>query len=396
VKGVFIGLTELKGTVESDNPITAYISGAKCVYCKWEVQEHWSRITTETYKDARGRENTRTKRESGWKTVANGIEHVPFYLRDEKGIIRINPEGASIRADIVINKICTRADPLYYEKGPKDAIPDSDHLRRFQETIISLHAPIYVLGQARERKDIVAAEIAKDKSSSVFIISTKSEEHLAKGYNNLYRIWFCIGLLAVLAGISLGQILTERQITWQFLLWPSLVYILVFCTGWFWLTYNSMVTLYQRLKQGRSQIEVQLKRRNDLIPSVSRVLQGYVRHEKETQRVISEMRKQTEATILGESGISPEGIYLDLRVIVERYPELKASKSFLKFQDIILDAEHRIALARDYYNEIATFYNTRLEILPDRLVALIARLRPVRLFSSIGFERPLEDVKLEE
>jgi len=83
-----------------------------------------------------------------------------------------------------------------------------------------------------------------------------------------------------------------------------------------------------------------------------------------------------------------------LRAIIERYPDLKASESFLRLQQALVDAEQRIALARDYFNEIATFYNTRLEIVPDRFVAGLARLHPATLMSASDFERAPVQVKL--
>jgi hypothetical protein len=64
-QGVFIGLTELKGTAESDRPLTSYLAGLRCVIFNWHIEEHWSRTVTETYRDAQGHMQTRTRTESG-------------------------------------------------------------------------------------------------------------------------------------------------------------------------------------------------------------------------------------------------------------------------------------------------------------------------------------------
>ncbi len=72
--GVFIGLTELKGTAESEAPLTSYLAGMRCVWYAWDVKEHWSRTVTETYTDSHGRTQIRTRRESGWEVVARGGE----------------------------------------------------------------------------------------------------------------------------------------------------------------------------------------------------------------------------------------------------------------------------------------------------------------------------------
>jgi len=106
------------------------------------------------------------------------------------------------------------------------------------------------------------------------------------------------------------------------------------------------------------------------------------------------MRTQTEATPPGVAGPDFKGIVPMLNVIVERYPELKANGSFLRLQQALVDTEQRIALARDYFNNIATFYNTRLGIIPDRFVAAMAGLRPQTLMTAADFERAPVRVQL--
>ncbi|MDH4269848.1 MAG: LemA family protein, partial [Dehalococcoidia bacterium] len=146
--------------------------------------------------------------------------------------------------------------------------------------------------------------------------------------------------------------------------------------------------------QGWSQVDVQLKRRYDLIPNLLETVRGYRAYESEIQKLLAEMRTQTEATPPGLAGPDFKGIAPMLNVIVERYPELKANESFLRLQQALVDAEQRIALARDYFNNIATFYNTRLEIIPDRFVAALARLRPRTLMAAADFERAPVKVRL--
>jgi hypothetical protein len=171
-------------------------------------------------------------------------------------------------------------------------------------------------------------------------------------------------------------------------------YLIVLILLWLWTTYNSLINLHHRVEQGWSQVEVQLKRRHDLIPNLVQVVEGYREHERETQTVLTELRQQMEATPSGVAGPDFKGIAPSLRVTIERYPELKASELFLKLQQSLVDTEQRIALARDYFNDIATFYNTRLEIIPDRYAAALARLRPATLMSAAEFERAPVGVNL--
>ena len=393
--GVFIGLAEMKGTAESDNPLTSYLAGAPCVLYNWKVEEHWSKtVTTIGPKGV-----PTTHHESGWTTVAKDEQMPPFYLKDETGIIRIIPQGAEIQDQEIYNRTCRHGDPLYFFKGPANEIANSDHQRRFVETAILLHANLYIVGQARERADVVAAEIAKDKKAPMYLISTRTEKQISSGLGLIFWVWIAMGLLAAAGGVLIGNLVMApgnlRNLTMthsntgQWL--PYVItgggYLLIILLGWAWTVYNSLVNLCQRVKQGWSQVDIQLKRRNDLIPNLVQVIQGYTAHESGTQEVVAKMRQQQTATAPGIAGPDYAGFIPLLRATVEDYPELKASELFLKLQRELSDTEQRIALARDYYNQIVTFYNTRLEIVPDTFLAKMMRLKPQTLMGAADFER---------
>ncbi|MHC4731985.1 MAG: GIDE domain-containing protein, partial [Planctomycetota bacterium] len=97
VKGVFLGLNEVKGRAHRDEPFTSYLAQTHCVYYRYEVKERWE--TTETYTDSEGRSQTRTS--SGWKTVSSHEERQPFQLIDSTGSLRVLPHRAEITADTV-------------------------------------------------------------------------------------------------------------------------------------------------------------------------------------------------------------------------------------------------------------------------------------------------------
>jgi hypothetical protein len=85
-----------------------------------------------------------------------------------------------------------------------------------------------------------------------------------------------------------------------------------------------------------------------------------------------------------------------LRAVVEAYPDLKSNAAFLALQKQLSETEQRIALARAYFNDIATFYNTRLAIIPDRWIAALGRMRPQALLAAADFERATVSVALTE
>ena len=396
--GVFIGLVELKGTAEAEGPLRSFLAECPCVYFSWAVEEHWSRTVTETYTDSKGQTHTRTRHESGWKRVANGGELMPFYLKDDCGVIRILPDGAKVEAVKVFEETCGRFDPLYYAKGPAFAVANSDHRRRFHESAVPLHAALYVMGQAREREDIVAPEIAADQQADMFLISTRTEEQISAGFGGAFWGWSIFGFVLSVAGFVGRDLAFEADPAqrWPLYLLPALGYLMASGLGWVWMVFNSLIGLRQRVRQAWSQVDVQLKRRHDLIPNLVRVVTGLRDYERTLQTELADLRAQQEATPPGVTGPDYHACGKTLRVVVERYPELKSQESFAQLQQSLTDTEQRIALARGYFNEIATHYNTRLQIIPDRFVANLTRLRAQALMTAEDFERAPVEVQLAE
>ncbi len=389
--GVFIGLVELKGTAEVEQPLTSVLAAAPCVHYAWKAEEHWSRTVVESYTDSQGKPQTRTRRESGWTTVANGGESIPFYLQDDCGNVLIQPDGATLEPQSVFDKTCTPLDPLYYGRGPAFAVANSDHRRRFSEQAIPLHAPVFVVGRARERSDVVAAEIAADPDAPMFLISTRSEKEIRAGFGWGLWGWGGFGFLLALGS---GAILAEGELVnlaaeWRWLcyLGAALIYSGAAVLGWVWMVYNSLVSLRNRVRQGWSQVEVQLKRRHDLIPALVAVVQGLRDYESAAQTELATLRAQMTATPPGVAGPDYQACARTSLILAERYPELTAQESFLKLQRSLVDTEQRIALARGYFNEIATHHNTRREVVPDRFVAALAGLRAEPLMAANDFER---------
>jgi hypothetical protein len=393
--GVFIGLVELKGTAEVEAPLVSYLAQDTCVYFQWQVDEHWSRTVTETYTDSEGRTQTRTRTESGWTTVAQGGESIAFYLNDDCGVILVQPEKAQIEPKTVFDQTCGRHQSLYYGKGPPGGVADSTGQRRFVERTIPLHAMLYVVGHAREREDLVAPEIAYNPNAEMFLISTRSEEQVRRGL--AWQFWL-IGILGIVFGIG-GFVLPDgiANHPLQANIIKYVIAAIVFGMGWFlgWIgmVYNSIVTLRQRVQQAWSNVDVQLKRRADLIPNLVSIVQGMRDYEQNVQTELAHLRAQMLATPPGQPGPDPQAARTMVGAIVEQYPELKANTSFMNLQQNLVDTEQRIALARSYFNDIASFYNARLQIVPDRFIAALGALRPQSLLLADNFERAPVEVK---
>jgi len=393
VAGVFMGLSELKGTAECETPCTSQLAASRCVHYSFSVEEQWSRLVTTTTTDSKGKTQTHTRRESGWTTVRSGGETVDFYLQDETGAVRVRPEGAKIEPVVLFDQTVSRGDPLYYAKGPASAVANSDHRRRFVEHGIPLHTALYVVGPARERDDVVAAEIAADKDAELFLISTRSEEKVQSGYGAWSWVCLFLGLAALVGGLLIYQHQTRQPVQPV----PGIIlvaaYLAVFALGWMWMVYNSLVGLRERTRQAWSLIEIQLKRRHDLIPTLAAACAGLASHERETQTALAALRTQQQATAPGQPGADFAGVAGELRVVIERYPALMAQEGFAKLHRELVETEQRVALARAYYNDIATALATRLEQVPDRWVAALGRMQPQPLLYAENFERASVNVK---
>ncbi len=397
-EGVFIGLVELEGTAETEQPLTSHLAEKPCVFYRWEVAEHWRKTETVTYRDKDGKTRTRTKTTSGWTTLARGEYRQPFYLQDASGIILVHPAGARIEPVELFSRRCRKTDPLYYGKGPAKGILHSTGERRFVEHGIPLHRPIYLVGQAKEREDLVAPMIAHDPQAPLFLISTRSAHQVSHGYGVAYWALAIAGLALLLgAHFMLWRDQQDWNALWLRHGWPWYAgYLVVWLFGWLLTTYNSLIDLRQRVRRAWSTVEVQLKRRATLIPQIVSVLQALRDHERLLLTTLTQLRTQATATEPGLAGPDPAACRAPLRAVVENYPQLKSDQGFAQLQQELARTEERIALARAYFNEICTFYNTRLQIIPDALVAKLANCRPHPLIQAENFERATVSVKLAD
>ncbi|MGA2618038.1 MAG: LemA family protein [Thermoguttaceae bacterium] len=395
--GVFVGLVSLEGSAESARPLASYLAGQACVCYQWSVEEHWSRTVTETYTDSEGKTQTRTRQESGWTTVAQGGEEIPFYLQDDCGVVLVRGEGAKLEPLKLFDETCGRGNPLYYGKGPAAGIADSDQRRRFLERGIPQHARLYVLGQARERQDVVAPEIARDRHAPLFLISTRSREQVQSGMRWGERGWAFFGLLLTVGGAVLRDAYFGRALPDGLPTYAGVAagYLAAAALVWVWMVYNSLVDLRQRVRQAWSLIDVQLERRRDLIPSLVATVQGYRDYERQLQTELAALRGELAATPPGVAGPDYGAVTRTVAAIAERYPDLKANATFGSLQKNLIDTEQRIALARGYFNDIATRYNTRLECVPERFVARLGGMQPQTLMAANNFERAAVTVDLD-
>ena len=137
--------------------------------------------------------------------------------------------------------------------------------------------------------------------------------------------------------------------------------------------YNSLITLRNQVKNAWAQIDVQLKRRHDLIPNLIETVKGYMGHERQTFEAITQARSNAmNAKTVAEKG-QAEGILSGmmgrLQVAVEAYPELKANQNFLALQEELTSTENKISYSRQSYNDQVLFYNNKKQVFPSNIIA---------------------------
>lgn len=137
--------------------------------------------------------------------------------------------------------------------------------------------------------------------------------------------------------------------------------------------YNSLVVLRNRCNNAWAQVDVQLRRRYDLIPNLVETVKGYAKHEREVFEKVTEARaKAISAQTVKEQGEAENmltGALKSLFAVVENYPELKANQNFLMLQEELAGTESKIAFARQFYNDMVMKYNMKIQMFPSNIIA---------------------------
>jgi LemA protein len=162
--------------------------------------------------------------------------------------------------------------------------------------------------------------------------------------------------------------------------------------------YNALVRLRNRCQNAWAQVDVQLRRRYDLIPNLVETVKGYAAHEKQTFQNVTEARsKAINAQTVKEQGAAENmltGALKSLFAVVENYPDLKANQNFLMLQEELAGTEGKIAYARQFYNDSVMKFNMKQQVFPSNIVANMFNFNEMDYFE-IGEEEAKEPIKVE-
>ncbi|MSU75773.1 MAG: LemA family protein [Candidatus Magasanikbacteria bacterium] len=171
---------------------------------------------------------------------------------------------------------------------------------------------------------------------------------------------------------------------------------------WLIFTYNGLIRSKNQVDEATSDIDVQLKRRYDLIPNLVETVKGYMTHERETLVKLTEARTAAMAASNNPSASLADkekaenmlsGTLKTLFAVTENYPELKASQNFLQLQDEISDTENKIQASRRFYNGNVRNFNTKIQVFPTNIFAGMMKFTKYEFFQAEAAER--QNVKVQ-
>ena len=183
-------------------------------------------------------------------------------------------------------------------------------------------------------------------------------------------------------------------------LWLTvLIVVLVVLVLFVILVYNSVIRLNNQVKNAWAQIDVQLKRRADLIPNLIETVKGYVKHERKVLTEVTKartaflnaktMKKKAEASNMLSDTLK------SLFAVSENYPQLKANENFLQLQEELTGTENKIAYSRQHYNDMVMEFNTKIQVFPNNIVAGMLNFKPKESFEAPAEAKKVVKVKFD-
>ena len=181
----------------------------------------------------------------------------------------------------------------------------------------------------------------------------------------------------------------------------QITYIILIIIGltlvWLIALYNGLIRLKNRVNEAWSDIDIQLKRRYNLIPNLVESVKAYAKHEKELFENVTKARGAAmQAKGIAEKGKAENmlsGTLKTLFAVAENYPQLKASENFAKLQDELSDTENKIQAARRFYNGQVRDFNTKIQVFPNNILAGLLKFKARDFFEAEGAERKNVKVK---
>ncbi len=343
--GVVPGITEVKGTValnKEESAIQSPLSQSDCVWYDYTVEEL-----------------RRVGKSSRWVIIDHQKNSILFHCKDKSGQLTIDPESAEVLTN------------HKHVKRKRHLIANDI---RYTELTLQLGDPLFAIGEAMvDRLQCDKVRMQKKNRQWPFIISNRSEKEVMMNRGRWGLFWLNFGF----SGLMFSTLLMFAQ-TGSFspldILLSALAapfYLMLFTAI---LHYNDLIFLQQRVERNYANIQVALKKRKNLIPSLEKLAKALMNHEASLHKTVSEFRthhlnsRQNARAIAGFLQKEKQ-LFNQIKAINEKYPKLNANKSIKKLMTIIQKLENEIELLRSGHLNAITIYNTRIESFPDLMLA---------------------------
>ena len=169
-----------------------------------------------------------------------------------------------------------------------------------------------------------------------------------------------------------------------------IIALVVIILIWAVATYNKLISLRMKVKEGLSTIDVFLKKRYDLIPNLVETVKGYATHESETFEKITKLRTSwaSAGTVAEKAELDNQlsGALKTIMAVSENYPDLKANQNFSELSEELRNTENKISFSRQFYNDSVTMYNQKLQLFPSNIIANMFNFQPRELFAAESAE----------
>jgi hypothetical protein len=388
---LFAGLNLVKGRGWVEHPVTSYRTNTSSLWWEYTLEEE--RRQTRTVTDSDGK--TRTETTTSWHTIETRKDLVPeCEVVDDTGSALVRLEGASVVPKQVHSATFRRDDMRGILGRLLTAGNGATGRYRETEKVVEFGADLFVVGECELDEQRLVPVIAKK-----VMVSTRSEESHVR--------WLTVGVglfaLVTVAAMTIGvaTLIRPREpgdpVAWG----PGLVAaLLLLGAAWVAITYNRLRMVAQSANRAWSLIDVQLRRRHDLIPNLQRAVASHAAHEQSTQVGVTEARAAVaeagpadEAAALSDEAEVQTRALRTILAVAEGYPDLTADASFARLQRELADTEDRIAASRSFYNDSLTILRDRQQRFPGSLVANRVPLEHRDLIDARGFERTVPNVR---
>jgi LemA protein len=372
-----------EGTIESenDNLLVSPYTNTKCVYFHSILEQY-----------------VKQGKSSSWRVIDNNVRFVPFHLKDEKGTIDINLANMDddFSGQWINNREFGVPDPKNSEidcfraLAPKEFTKEksphflglplykADEKYRKSEFILTPGTRVFVYGIVAKNPD---GDLAiRENQQCPLIISTKDRDRYVEDfYKGSSLIYFSCLLIAI--GFTLIIYAADFFLKLSGLLFSILLAAgnAIILGSAAFAVYNRMIALKFRALNAQSNIEVELKRRADLIPNLATAVKAYSAHELEIQEFTAQARAQM---TFSKNRQAEAGAKIPaLSAIIENYPALRAAENFRSLMEGLRETEGRIAYSREFYNRTVRKYNLLIGQFPFVLIARLMSFKPMDYLS---------------